>query len=213
MDILDNITINEHSSIRIAADKVIYFDPFHIKGEPHDADIIFITHDHYDHFSPEDIEKISNENTVYAAPDSMAKAVRKAGIRADRIKYMKPGERTSLMGFDIEAVPAYNILKQFHPKMNGWLGYNVDIYGTKVYVCGDTDDIPEGRLVMCDIICVPIGGTFTMDPKSAAIFTKAVMPPVAIPTHYGSVAGKPTDADDFEQYLNGEVRCVKKIVF
>lgn len=213
MDILDKISVNEQNSIRIGSDKVIYFDPFKIKDALHDADIVFITHDHYDHFSPEDISKVSNDRTLFVFPDSMAKSVRTSGIALDKVTYVKPLETLTLLDINIDTVPAFNIIKPFHPKASGWVGYVVTVDGAKVYVCGDTDDIPEARKVQCDVICVPIGGTFTMDAKSAAVFTKAVMPRYAIPTHYGTAVGKPSDADDFENYLGGEVECIRKIVF
>ena len=155
MNIIDKITVNEQSSIRIAADKVLYFDPIHISGEPHDADIIFITHEHYDHFSPDDISKVSNSDTIFAAPESMAKAFRKASIPNDRVTYLKPNDSTSILGISVKAVSAYNNLKPFHPKSSGWLGYVVTVDDTRIYVCGDTDATKEGKSVRCDIICVP----------------------------------------------------------
>ena len=209
----ENITVNEQNSIRIDGDRVIYFDPYHIDGEPKDADLIFFTHDHYDHFSPNDIARVSKPDTFYAAPESMAQSMEKAGIPEDKITYLTPGDSIELLGIPVEGVAAYNTLKPFHPKRNGWLGYVVTVGGKRIYVCGDTDDIPEGRAVKCDIICVPIGGTFTMNPKKAAAFVNAISPAYAIPTHYGTAVGKPSDDKAFEKEISGSVRVVRKIQF
>lgn len=208
---IENITVNEQSSIRIAADKVIYFDPFHISDEPHDADIIFITHEHYDHFSPDDISKAAKSDTIFAAPESMAEALKKAAIPNEKITLLKPGDSASICGIATEAVPAYNNIKPFHPKKNGWLGYVVTVGGTRIYVCGDTDDTADARAVKCDIVCVPIGGTFTMNAKKAAELVNAVSPKIAVPIHYGTIVGKTSDADEFERYVDDSVMIVKKL--
>ncbi len=210
---LDRITVFEHSAVCIRSDRIIYFDPFHIPGEPHDADIIFITHDHYDHFSPEDIAKTANDSTVFAAPASMKKSFAGAGISDSRITYFAPGESGSVRGLEVTAVAAYNIMKPFHPKSKGWLGYVVTVEGTRVYVCGDTANTPEAQAVRCDIICVPIGGVYTMNAKSASELVRAIRPSAAIPIHYGSIVGKPADADEFESYVGDAAKVVRKIKF
>lgn len=207
------ITVNDQSSIRIAADSVLYFDPLSITGTPHDADIILITHDHYDHFSPDDISKVAKEETVFVMPEGMKGGFKKAGFPVEKALFMKPGESASLRGIEIETVPAYNLMKPFHPKKAGWLGYVAAVAGERVYVCGDTDDTPEARAVKCDIVCVPIGGTYTMDATSAAELVKALAPKAAIPTHYGSIVGKPADADAFEKAVGGKVKVVRKLRF
>ena len=206
-----NITVNEHSSIRIAGEKVMYFDPFRISEAEHDADIIFITHDHYDHFSPEDIAKVSRDNTVFAAPANMVSAFAKAGITEDRVTFMKPGGTAEICGISAEGVPAYNVMKPFHAKSKGNLGYVVTVGGKRIYVCGDTDNIPEIRNIRCDIICVPIGGTYTMNAKQAAELVNAVKPAEAIPVHYGSVVGTAKDADAFAKYVDASVKVSIKI--
>ncbi|MCR5122906.1 MAG: MBL fold metallo-hydrolase [Ruminococcus sp.] len=208
---LDKITVIEHSAVRIGAEKIIYFDPFHLKDAPHDADVIFITHDHFDHFSPEDIAKAAKADTVFAAPAAMKGDFGKIGIDESRVTFMAPEESAVIAGIPTEAVRAYNTFKPFHTKGKGWLGYVVTVDGTRVYVCGDTDDTPDARAVKCDIICVPIGGTYTMDAKSAAELVKAVKPQCAIPIHYGSVAGKPADAETFKKNVGDAAKVVVKI--
>lgn len=208
---IDKLTVNEHSSIRIGADKVIYFDPFHLNKADHDADIIFITHDHYDHFSPEDIEKCAGSGTRFVAPYTMAKAFSKANISEDRVTFMHAGYSAEVLGIPVDAIAAYNLIKPFHPRKNGWLGYVVTLEGKRIYVCGDTDATPEAKAVNCDIICVPIGGTFTIGAKQAAELVNQIKPEIAVPIHYGSIVGKPADADSFAAYVEPPVQVVKKL--
>lgn len=208
---VDKITVNEQSSIRIKSDKTLYFDPLHITGASHDAHLIFITHEHFDHFSPQDIEKVANENTLYVAPKSMAAALKNAGLQSEKCVLVAPGDNIEPPGVAVEAVAAYNISKAFHPKQNGWVGYVVNVCGSRVYVCGDTDDTPEARAVKCDVVCVPIGGTYTMDARQAAEFVNALSPKAAIPIHYGTIVGSAAAADEFEKLVNAPV--VRKIKF
>lgn len=208
---VDKITVNEQSSIRIESDKTLYFDPLHITEAKHDADIIFITHEHFDHFSPQDIAKVANENTLYVVPKSMAGALKNAGIQSEKCVFVAPGDEIEPLGVAVEVVRAYNISKAFHPKANGWVGYVAEVCGSRVYVCGDTDDTPEARAVKCDVVCVPIGGIYTMDCKQAAEFVNALSPKVAIPIHFGTIVGSASAADDFEKLVN--VLVVRKIIF
>ena len=206
---INNITVNEQSSIRIESGRVLYFDPFRLKTAPHDADVIFITHSHYDHFSPEDIAKAAKPDTLFVAPASMAGEMKVLGS----VTLMQAGETKAVCGIGVEAVPAYNRLKPFHPKRSGWLGYVVTIDGQRIYVCGDTDDTPEARAVSCDIVCVPIGGTYTMDAAKAAAFVNALSPKLAVPIHYGTLVGRPSDADVFESGVAAGIEVVRKISF
>lgn len=199
----DNITINTHSSIRIEGSKVLYFDPFEINRESHDADIIFVTHDHYDHFDIKSIGLITNDKTIIVAPKSMSKQViAKSGISEDRCIFMDPEDKQQIEEVDVEAVRAYNRLKPFHMKSKGFLGYVVAMEGARYYVAGDTDFIEEMNGVRCDVALVPVGGTYTMDKKSAAEAIAAIKPAVAIPTHYGSIAGKADDGRGFIELIS-----------
>ncbi len=208
---VDKITVNEQSSIRIESSAVIYADPFRIKAAAHDADIILITHEHYDHYSPEDIAKVQKKDTKFVFPESMGLAPEWDGIPKENILQMKPKESLMLSGIKISSVPAYNLLKPFHPKKNGWLGYILELEGKRIYICGDTDDTPEARAVECDIVCVPIGGTYTMNPRKAAAFVNELSPEIAIPIHYGTIVGKPSDADEFEKLAAGDIKVVRKL--
>lgn len=207
---IDNITVNTQSSIRIdCGSAVIRIDPFGITGEPHDADIIFITHDHYDHFSPEDIGKVRKADTFFAAPAGMKKKL--AGIGADNAVLLSPGENCEIAGFPVEAVAAYNTLKPFHPRSNGWLGYIITAGGKRIYAAGDTDAVKEARAVKCDIALVPVGGTFTMNCKEAAKLVNEIRPGIAVPIHYGSIVGNRTDGEDFGKLVDDGIRVELKL--
>ncbi len=211
MSIIDRITINTHSSIRIAAEKVMYFDPFQLKEEKHDADLIFFTHSHFDHFSPEDFIKAANENTVFVCPESMHKEAENAGIPVEKTVYLRPGSYSKIEGIEVEAIAAYNLTKQFHPKKNGWVGYVVSAGGERVYVCGDTDATPEAERVKCDVALIPVGGTYTMNAEQAAGLANKIHPKTAVPTHYGSVAGTSEDGRYFIKAVKKDIRTEIKI--
>jgi L-ascorbate metabolism protein UlaG (beta-lactamase superfamily) len=210
----DNIDVFTQSSIRINdGGKVIYVDPFKMAGEPRNADYIFITHDHYDHFSPEDIEKVACSDTVLVVPENMAgKAKVLSGI-VKKIVAVKPGVHHDIDGLEVETVPAYNILKPFHPKSAGWVGYILLVDGRRIYIAGDTDETKENKVVKCDIALVPIGGTYTMDAKKAAEFVNTLRPEVAIPTHYGSIVGKPSDGEVFAGLVKEPIKVEIKLQF
>ena len=199
-----NISVNTQSSIRIAGSKILYFDPFQISDESHDADVIFITHSHHDHLDPESIGKIAREDTVFIAPSSMGQEMRKVVGDAELL-LMMPGSSRDAGGLAVQAVPAYNRLKPFHPKRYGWNGYVVTMDGVRYYVSGDTDAISELTSITCDVALVPVGGTYTMTAKEAAKLINEICPSVAIPTHYGSIVGKPADADTFRKYVDPKI--------
>ena len=191
----ENIQVLTHSSIKITGGATIYVDPFHVVEEAKDADIILVTHDHFDHFSPEDIAKVTKNQTVLVVPKKMEKKA--AEIPCGELVTVEPGERRQLGNIVIETVPAYNVMKPFHPKGHGWVGYIVETDGVRIYVAGDTDITKENKEVSCDVAMVPIGGTYTMDAKKAAELVNIIHPKVAIPTHYGSVAGTKEDEEVF----------------
>jgi len=205
---LEPITINTHSSIRIASEKVIYADPFRITEESHDADIILITHSHYDHFSPEDIRKVMKSDTILVCPASM-KGAEETGLETRRLA---PGESADVLGINIETVPAFNKLKPFHPKSSGWVGYIISLPELgRIFIAGDTDENSENSRVKCDIAMLPVGGTYTMNAKAAAKLANTISPKYAIPTHYGSVAGSPEDGEKFCSLLSSGITGVIKI--
>lgn len=205
---LNNIEVLYHSSIRINKEKTIYIDPFKIDRNYNDADIIFITHDHYDHYSEEDIDKVINENTVIVIPEELLTKVLKKGINKNAIITVKPNQKYMVQGIKFETVPAYNTNKTFHPKENGWVGYVIEINEIKYYIAGDTDITEENKKVKCDVAFVPVGGTYTMDFKEAAQLVNEIQPKVAVPIHYGSVVGTKQDAEEFIKLLHTNIKGV-----
>lgn len=208
------ITINTHSSIRLQTKRgtVIYVDPYGFEAEPHDADLILITHTHFDHFSPEDIAKVRKPYTAFVVPATSMRDLFDAGLSNETVAFLVPGERAMpIPGIEIETVPAYNVSKRFHPEDNSWMGYVVEVDEHRVYVAGDTDDLPENRSIDCDIALVPVGGTYTMDAREAAAFVNALGPAVAIPEHYGTVAGSPEDGRRFASLVDPSIEVVFKL--
>lgn len=197
------LEINCHSSIKISEGKTIYIDPFKIEKEAHDADIILITHDHYDHYSQEDIEKVIKENTIIVAP----KTVKVVG-RVENVIKVIPNEIYEIEGIKIETIPAYNISKHFHPKSNEWVGYILEIEQKRYYIAGDTDITPENQKVKCDMAFVPVGGTYTMNYKEAAELVNIIKPKIAVPIHYGSIVGTKQDAENFKKLLDKNIDCI-----
>ena len=204
---LDFITINTHSSIRIDEGKIIYIDPFKLKDKTYDADIILVTHDHFDHLSSKDIKRIIKEDTVLVCPESV-----KAKAKGITVIKAAVGEKLEVKGISIETVPAYNVNKKFHPKENGWVGYiiNSPEHG-RIYIAGDTDITEENKNVKCDIALLPAGGTYTMDYKEAAELANTIRPEYAIPVHYGCVAGSPEDGEKFSRNVDDDIKVVIKL--
>jgi len=187
---VENIFWLGHSGVKILSRTTIYIDPFGL-ADGEGADLILISHGHYDHFSPEDIAKIRRDGTaIVSTPDVAA--------RLDgTVNVIRPGEALTVGGVAIEAVPAYNLDKPFHPKKNGWVGFILTVGGKRIYHAGDTDDVPELRALRSDIAMVPVGGTYTMTAEEAAAAVNRLRPEAAIPIHYGSVVGTADDARRF----------------
>lgn len=204
---LDNVKVLTHSSIRIAKDKIIYIDPFKINKEYNDADFVFCTHSHFDHFSIEDIKKVINENTmIITVPETKNKLI-EIGFKEQEIIIVKPNSKYRIGEFCFDTISAYNIKKEFHPKKNNWVGYNIQVNNLWYYITGDTDDTKEARKVKCDVAFIPVGGTYTMNYKEAANLANIIKPKIVIPTHYGSLVGSRDDAKMFASNLDTSIDC------
>ena len=196
---IDKISVNTQSSIKIKDSKIIYFDPFKITDKLNDADIIFITHDHYDHL---DIESINNvkkdkiENNLF---------------QENKIIMVNPNEEYEILGYKVKTIPSYNINKKFHPKENKYVGYIITINNEDIYIAGDTDITEEMANVECDIALIPIGGTFTCTYEEAAEFINKIKPKYVIPIHYGSIVGSLSDGEKFQKLIEPDTKCVIKI--
>lgn len=207
--IVKDIQWTGQASMKIKAHGLaVWFDPFKIQGD-HPADVIFITHCHRDHLSPEDIVSCLKPDTVIVAPESCADQLKEF---ERKIITVKPGQSFTAAGIKGRAVPAYNVNKtQFHPKSNHWVGYVVEIDGLKIYHAGDTERIPEMKEITCDIALLPLGQTYTMDNVEDAVQAALdVRAKVTIPMHYGMYEGKDEDAETFKKRLEGKVRVVIK---
>jgi L-ascorbate metabolism protein UlaG (beta-lactamase superfamily) len=171
----------------------VYIDPWGVTVDD-PADVIFITHAHFDHYSQEDIEKVRKEGTRIVAPHDVAREL------SGNVVPVAPGDSVEVLGVKAQAVPAYNVVEerlQAHPKANNWVGYVLTLGDTVYYHAGDTDHAPELSEVRADVAFLPIGGTYTMEPTEAAGLARAIGPQVAVPMHYGFVVGSPADAERF----------------
>ena len=197
-----------HSAIRIVADKkVIYVDPFGIEKRYNDADYICITHAHYDHFSPEDIKRVKNNDSIILITEDIYQDVVKLGFRENRIVIVDPEQKYNIKGLLVETVRAYNINKAFHPKSNNWVGYIFEFGLERVYVAGDTDVTPEILKIKCDLAFLPVGGTYTIDYAEAAKLANVLKPTIVVPIHYGKIVGSVQDAKNFKCLLNNNIEC------
>jgi len=185
-----------HASFRINGEKRIYVDPWKVDNNGEKADIILITHEHYDHCSAKDIYKVADENTVIlVTPGCQSNIPDFPG----KVKLIEPDKQYDINGITIVTVPAYNTNKQFHPKENGWVGYIVQANGKRYYFAGDTDIIPEMKsLKDIDVAMLPVGGTYTMDAIEAAKAANMITPRIVVPMHWGDIVGSINDVEKFK---------------
>ena len=195
-----------HSSIKIVSDIIIYSDPFKIKEEKNDADLVIITHSHYDLFSEEDIRKVKKDNTKICITNDLLDRTQQLGFAKTDIIIVEPNNHYELLGVKLDTIPAYNTNKNFHPKENNWVSYLLQLEGMTIYVAGDTDITEENKKVKCDIALVPIGGTYTMTYGEAAELMNKIKPKIAIPMHYGEIVGKKEDALQFKKQIDQDIQ-------
>ncbi len=200
-DVVKKIHWLGHDGFRIDSDKIIYLDPYQIKST-RPADIIFVSHEHFDHCSEPDIEKIQKKNTVIVTDAATVKKLK------GTVRVVKPGDKLTVETIQVEVVPAYNTNKNFHPKSSGMLGFIITIEGVRIYHAGDSDFIPEMNNIKTDIALLPVSGTYVMTAEEAINAALAIKPQVAIPMHFGAIVGSAKDAKLFAERLAGKVEVV-----
>lgn len=204
---LENISIIHHSSIKFSDNIKIYFDPYEINENNNDADIIFITHNHYDHYSENDIKKIYNANTKFIITKDLEKELLNLGIKKENIVTVAPNNNYNVLDISFKTIPAYNINKPFHPKENNWVGYLINYNNFTYYIAGDTDITEDNKLIKCDVAFLPIGGKYTMNYKEAAELTNIIKPKIVVPIHYGLIVGTTEDVIEFSKLINKDTTC------
>ncbi len=176
---------------------VVYTDPFKVPDAPHDADLVLISHEHFDHLSPDDLAKVVKRDAVIVAAESCR------GKVAGDVRYVKPGASLEAKGVAVKAVSAYNVDKKFHPKSAGHVGYVFTLDGTTVYFAGDTDLIAEMADVKADVALLPVSGTYVMTAREAVDAATRIKARVVIPMHYGDIIGTAKDAKFLEDHWAG----------
>ena len=208
--LIDAIEWLGHSGFRIKAGRAsVYIDPYRVQDGAAAADLILITHSHFDHFSPSDVERLRHERTRIVGPAAVAERL------SGQVIGVAPGEVVEdelVRGVGIAAVAAYNTSKRdpagkpFHPREAGWVGYDVNVQGERLYHSGDTDVIPEMDAVAgVDVALLPVSGVYVMTPAEAAEAARRIAPGVAVPMHWGQHIGTREDALAFAQLAPVEV--------
>lgn len=191
------IELIHHASVKLIGDKVFYFDPYDIKEKYHDADYIFITHDHYDHYDLESINNVKKDTTKIILPECLK----------DNENYLvvEPDKEYTIDDFKFETISSYNTNKNFHPKEKNYVGYNICLNDVFYYIMGDTDRTPEADNVKTDICFVPIGGVYTMNVDEAINYINDLKPKKAIPIHYGTIVGRKELGQEFKNGIKSEI--------
>lgn len=198
------ITWLGHDGFKLKTGKTVYIDPYRLKSPAEPADVVCVTHEHFDHLSVDDLKTVVAPHTTVVTIAACEEAAK--GLRPRAVRVVKPGDRILVEGIVIEAVPAYNTSKfrapgtPFHPQADGKVGFVVGMGGIRIYHAGDTDEVPEmAAVVGVDVALLPVSGTYVMTAAEAIKACEAIRPKLAIPMHYGAVVGSAADAEAFKK--------------
>lgn len=203
---MEGVSHFKQSTIRIKGEKTVYIDPFSVDGEPKDADIVFVTHTHRDHFSIADIKKVMKVGAILVITADGVESAKKEGLV--NITEVMPNKEYTVDGVSFRTVPAYNTNKDFHKKSCNWVGYIINRDNTLYYHAGDTDIIPEMKDLDADVVFLPVGGTYTMDAGEAIDAANLIKPVTAVPIHFADVVGTVEDAQKFVNGLDDGIKGV-----
>ena len=198
-----NFNVNSNNSIQLIGSKKIYIDPYEIEENSHDADYIFCTHSHYDHFSEDDLRKIIKEDTKIITVKSSQQDAEQL-VNKENVLIVEPNQNYKIDNIEFSTTYAYNVEKHFHPKQNNWVGFIINFDCVKYFIAGDTDNIDELHGIEADYAFLPVGGTYTMDYKEAAELANNLNVKTVIPTHYGSVAGSKEEGKKFKELVKNK---------
>jgi L-ascorbate metabolism protein UlaG (beta-lactamase superfamily) len=208
------ITWLGHDGFKLKKGKVVYIDPYQLQRSAEPADVVCVTHEHFDHLSAEDLKKVATSQTTIVTIAACQEAASRVHPKAVRV--VAPGDRVDVNGIAIEAVPAYNTSKfrspgkPFHPREDGKVGFIIDFGGLRVFHAGDTDEIPEmAKAAGVDVALLPVSGTYVMTAAEAVKACDVIRPRLAIPMHYGSIVGTATDAEIMKKAATCRVEILK----
>ena len=207
---LDRIHWLGHSGFRIDGPPTIYIDPWRLGANPPPADLVLVTHPHYDHCSPDDVSRICGpEAVILANPGAAAKLRQK--LDSGAVQVVRPGDRLEVASVPVEVVPAYNLdSKPFHHRKAQHVGYIINVEGVRIYHTGDTDPIPEMEGLTVEVLMVPVSGTYVADPAQAAEIARLTKAKVALPMHIGTLFGSRAEAERFKELADCSVVLLKK---
>lgn len=194
-----------HDTFTISNGVTICVDPFKL-SKSITADLVLISHNHFDHLSEEDLNKVTNENSIIVTARECLSQLNE--IKCKQVIGLLPEEEQTISNVTIKAVPAYNIdkinpdtKKPFHPKEDKKIGFIVTINGKSIYHTGDSDFIPEMKNLGPDVLLIPVSGTYVMTAQEAAQAVEEIKPKLAIPMHYGTIVGDENDAKEFKDLV------------
>jgi len=204
-----------HDSFSLVGNVKIIIDPYKITKQEK-ADLVLISHNHFDHLSVDDLKNVSTKDTIIVAAKECIEMIKGFDFK-EKID-ISPGEEKTVRGIKIKSIRAYNIdkinpdtKKPFHPKEDNKMGFLFELNGTTIYHTGDTDLIPEMSDLKPEIALVPVSGTYVMTAQEAAKAVEKIKPKIAIPMHYGVIVGSEKDAHEFKQLVKScEVQILTK---